>query len=302
MPPLSPAAQAEAEEKKKKALQEILKSPASSHLIKDNGLSEEVIRDNVWTVNRWLNEIAPCSGCKSLTFCGQKVKGYVPDLVYDGIVKKNLVPCRYMKEKLKAESHLGRILINQMPESLYTVSFASIDVNAKENDAAYCKVLDEVWTAYDNNQGIFLYGGMGTGKTYLAACAVNEAARKGRSCAFVVWPAFVQKLQTEVKSGEYRDAVSLLGYVPFLVIDDIGAEKVTEWNRDEILFTILNERCENGRCTWFTSNDDYRRLEDHFALAGDKREELKAKRIVERIMSMTEPEALTGKDRRKAVD
>lgn len=269
----------------------------------EKGIPEEVLQNNVWMVSRWLEEMEKCQGCRGLEECRQAQKGYTCDLSYDGILQKNLVACMYLKKQNEKRKHLSGILINEMPESLYEVSFEGIDLDDPANkDASYQRVLMKAWHAAQDHKGLFLYGGMGTGKSYLAACALNLAAKQGDRCAFVVWPDFVSEMAASIRSGEYREKLDLLSYVPFLVIDDIGAEKVTEWNRDELLFPLLNRRCDSHRTTWFTSNDDLKRLEDHFAIASSKQEELKAKRIVERIHVLAEAEALTGKDRRKTID
>lgn len=295
--------QPEDHEKKTEALFEsVYDTKGVKYLLVRKHMDPAVIRANIWQVKGWLDEIRPCEGCRSLSECRQKMKGYHMDLDYDGILHKNLVMCPYMQERENRRTHLGRILINEMPESMYEVSFDTIDIRREENrTASYQKVLNEVWDACEKKQSLFLYGGMGTGKTYLACCAVNETARKGERCAFISWPRFTGEMTAQVRSGEYRDTMELLAYVPFLVIDDIGAEKVTEWNRDELLFSILDQRVSAGRCTWYTSNSDLKKLEEHFALTGNKEEILKASRLMERITTGCLVEALTGKDRRKKI-
>ena len=87
-------------------------------------------------------------------------------------------------------------------------------------------------------------------------------------------------------------------YAEFAVIDDIGAENVTEWNRDSVLLPILNARYEANLPTWFTSNCDIASLRVHYSFSRGKQEELKAARIIERITSMCTVAVLTGEDRR----
>ena len=86
-------------------------------------------------------------------------------------------------------------------------------------------------------------------------------------------------------------------YADFLVIDDIGAENCTEWNRDVILMPLLNHRYEEGLATWFSSNCDIPSLQRHFTFSANNREDvLKAERIIERIRHMAKAVALTGRD------
>ena len=74
----------------------------------------------------------------------------------------------------------------------------------------------------------------------------------------------------------------------FAVFDDIGAESVTSWLRDEVLLPIFNERMDRQKLTWFTSNENFSSLENHYMYnqKSDK-EELKAVRIMERIKSLS---------------
>ena len=86
----------------------------------------------------------------------------------------------------------------------------------------------------------------------------------------------------------------------FVVMDDIGAESCSAWVRDEVLMPILNWRMEHHKLTWFTSNEDQKSLHDHFALSsGNREEEMKAVRLMERISTLAEYVYLSGKNRRK---
>ena len=188
-----------------------------------------------------------------------------------------------------------------MPMQRRPVGCASIAADGE--DGAYVSVLAACMEAFRGQTGVYLYGHMGTGKTYLAAAACNDAARRKQKCAFVYWPDCVQRMVTGIDSGEYRIELERLKFVPFLVIDDIGAEAVTQWNRDQILLPVLNARYEAHLPTWFTSNEDIASLRAHFAISSRGKEEaMKANRIIERIQAMCSVKALEGKDRRQMVD
>ena len=83
-----------------------------------------------------------------------------------------------------------------------------------------------------------------------------------------------------------------------MLIDDIGAEKVTEWGRDEILGTILQTRMNKNLITFFTSNLTIDELLKHLSLTKDKEDLVKAKRIVERIKYLTDDLELLGNNYR----
>ena len=95
------------------------------------------------------------------------------------------------------------------------------------------------------------------------------------------------------------DKLYYLENVPILLLDDIGAEKVTEWGRDEILGTILQTRMNTGMPTFFTSNLTITELEKHLSLTKDNEDVVKAKRIIERIKYLTDDIELLGNNYRE---
>ena len=92
--------------------------------------------------------------------------------------------------------------------------------------------------------------------------------------------------------------VNYLENVDLLLIDDIGAEKVTEWGRDEILGTILQKRMNNYKTTFFTSNLTLEQLEEHLIINSSGDEVFKARRIIERIKKLTEDMELKSENKR----
>jgi len=83
-----------------------------------------------------------------------------------------------------------------------------------------------------------------------------------------------------------------------LLIDDIGAENVTPWSRDEVLSPILQYRMDNNLKTFFTSNLNIEDLEKHLALTKDGEEVVKSRRIIERIKQLTNDVELVSKNLR----
>ena len=84
--------------------------------------------------------------------------------------------------------------------------------------------------------------------------------------------------------------------VDILIIGDIGAEKVTDWGRDEILGTILQTRMNNLKTTFFTSNFTLKELERHLSNNGS--EPVKSSRIIERIKFLCQDMEMISKNYR----
>ena len=80
---------------------------------------------------------------------------------------------------------------------------------------------------------------------------------------------------------------------------DIGAEYLTPWSRDEILGTILQYRMDEDLPTFFTSNLNLKELEEHFSNTSNGKEEVKGRRMIERIKDLTNDFELVGESNRK---
>ncbi len=83
-----------------------------------------------------------------------------------------------------------------------------------------------------------------------------------------------------------------------LILDDIGAEQMSPWVRDEVLQVILQHRMQEILPTFFTSNFNYEDLERHFATSRNGDETWQAKRVMERIKFLAKEVRLEGENRR----
>lgn len=106
---------------------------------------------------------------------------------------------------------------------------------------------------------------------------------------FVSVPAMVMRLQCSFSNESKDRAFDLLNELaatPFLILDDLGAEKVTEFARQSIYY-LLNERETKGRPTFITSNATPARID-----------ELLDWRISSRIAGLCDIQEWTGRDMR----
>lgn len=108
-----------------------------------------------------------------------------------------------------------------------------------------------------------ILGHSGTGKTHLAKALWGEIKRHCRwnpdACAYtpscVYWPDLVDKL----RSGEFYGFFNDMKRWPFLVLDDIGAERDPSGFAADRLSTLLG--CRGGRWTLITGNLAFRDIE-----------------------------------------
>ena len=122
-------------------------------------------------------------------------------------------------------------------------------------------------------------------------------AKKGIQTTLVYYPEFLRSLKSSFNT-DYEERFNFIKKSPLLLLDDIGAENVTPWSRDEILSPILQYRMDENLPTFFTSNLTLDELEKNLATTSSGVDSLKARRIVERIKQLTNTESLISKNRR----
>lgn len=101
-----------------------------------------------------------------------------------------------------------------------------------------------------------LLGKAGTGKTYLASCAVKTAIERGYSAVFVTAFTFVSDMtKYHTTFNDSREGF-LSPYIDcdLLAIDDLGTEPINKNVTLEYLYLVLNERQLAGKHTIITSN------------------------------------------------
>ena len=147
-----------------------------------------------------------------------------------------------------------------------------------------------------NGRGLYIHGPTGCGKTILSAnLTVLYATRrwlenKAIQVHFQTVPNLLQEIKQTFKPDcEQTEGllVNKLSTTPWLVLDDLGVEKVSEWVL-QTLYVIINNRYESMLPTIITSNLS---LDDLSVRLGNDR-------IPSRIAGMCEILEMSGKDKR----
>lgn len=99
-------------------------------------------------------------------------------------------------------------------------------------------------------ENLVLTGPVGTGKTYAALAVVRPLVELGRTLAF--WPV-VRLLDALRPSHETLDVYPEAVSADLLVLDDLAAERATEWTAER-LYSIVNDRWLDERPTIVTTN------------------------------------------------
>jgi DNA replication protein DnaC len=107
-----------------------------------------------------------------------------------------------------------------------------------------------------DGRGRWFYGDVGTGKTLLAMLISKAALEAGRSVAIYSVPRLLAEIKETYDAGSERSYMQLfhrLCQVDLLHLDDLGAERRTEWVLEQ-LYSIVNERWQDQRSVVVTTN------------------------------------------------
>lgn len=132
------------------------------------------------------------------------------------------------------------------------------DLQPKAFDMSYM-VAQEI--ASGEHANLFLTGGIGTGKTHLAASIAHYVAEQGIAVKFGNVTDIFQAVRKSFSTNE--DALTEIKTVPVLILDDLGKEMNTEWVK-ETVYSVINYRYEHLLSTIITTNMTMKELANKF--------------------------------------
>ena len=175
--------------------------------------------------------------------------------------------------------------------------FRDASFELARNDGITPAVLDavrefteQIEERLETGKGLWLMGDVGTGKTTLAMLVSKSAAEAGRTVAIYSLPRLLARIRRtydgEPGEDSYLQFFDRLTSVDLLHIDDLGAEKRSDWVLEQ-LYAIVDERYQSQRSMVVTSNLDYEQLKEQIG-----------PRVVSRLTEMCEELPLHGDDLR----
>lgn len=113
----------------------------------------------------------------------------------------------------------------------------------------------------------YVYGDLGTGKSYALAAFCNDLARKGKKVCFMnATKRFDELKGLAIKNKEdFLKMMKTLYNLDYLVIDDFGNEYKSDYVRDQIIMPILAERTKNHKATLFASDFSIDEIEELYS-------------------------------------
>lgn len=181
---------------------------------------------------------------------------------------------------------IGQLRARGLDRAYWWWTFEADD--RREPKMAYLRRYAEKWDEVrKKGVGLLLWGDVGTGKTYGAASVVNALTDRGVPCMMTTFIRLANELSggARDRKNEYIDS---LNSYPLLVIDDLGAERSSEYMQ-EMVFEVIDARYRTGRPLIVTTNLTLEYLRNP--------EKVTYSRIYDRILEMTVPIKFTEKRR-----
>lgn len=287
------------------AYEEALKNKSFKDFVSKIKLKREELKKYTSLLEESEKEYSNCQNCKGILECKNKLEGfaYLPK-VNNGTLEFSYKACKYKKKLDKENKYHENMYLYNVPEEIKNASMKKIykTDKARYNTIIWLTEFIKKYKEDKNQKGLYLCGNFGSGKSYLISAMLNELAKDNIKSAIIFWPEFLNDLKSSFNSPiktEFKTKYEKVKKAPILLIDDIGAESVTPWARDEILCPILQYRMDEKLPTFFTSNLTIEELETHLSIQNGKVDKLKARRIIERINYMCDEIKLISNNNRK---
>lgn len=139
----------------------------------------------------------------------------------------------------------------------------------------------------EQGKGLLLYGGVGTGKTFAAACIVNALIDTGKPCLMTNFARVLNTLWSIEEKQAYIDSFNKFD---LLVLDDLGTERRSEYAQEQV-FNVIDSRYRAKLPLIITTNLSIEEIK--------KPDSVGNSRIYDRVLEMCHPVEVSGHSRRR---
>lgn len=265
------------------------------------GLKDDYLMKYTSLLKQCYLEKENCNNCKGLSLCKNEVQGcQLTNIIVDNEINFEYKTCKYKNKLLKDINYMKDNYLFSVAREIRNAKMKDIYTDDK-NRVEVIKWMTNFIKCYRSNKevkGLYFNGNFGSGKSYLISAMINELVKDGKKGALVYYPEFLRSLKASF-GKDFDEQFEYAKKADLLLLDDIGAENVTPWSRDEILGPILQYRMDEKLPTFFTSNLTLNELELHLSIQGSNVDKLKSKRIIERIKYTCDEIKLISKNQRR---
>jgi DNA replication protein DnaC len=181
-----------------------------------------------------------------------KDSGFVRPPNQNGVVR-----CECVKAKIEAAQKFNVHPDWPIPTVLSEATFEKFSIKGAPPSVREANAQAQDYTARlmtgKPAGGILFAGAVGTGKSHLAVAILKQA---NMSAIFAPVPGIMRRMRDSfslLSQGADSKLLKGLCEAPVLVLDDVGAERITGYS-EETFYVLVNERYSNRRPTIFTTN------------------------------------------------
>lgn len=187
------------------------------------------------------------------------------------------------KERMAKLQQLRKLSL--MDEKYRDVTFDKLTTNQyNEKNLKKCRRYADLFDKMmENNQGLLLWGDVGTGKSWAAASIANELMNRGIP---VIMTSFVSIISDLMEHKTEESAlIARLNAADLVIFDDLGAERDSNYALERV-YNIVDSRTRKEKPMIFTTN----------LLISDMKseEDRRYRRIYDRIFETCYPMQFTG--------
>lgn len=255
-------------------------------------LSDEELERHSWEISKIERLQDGCRGCDG-SKCHMDVRGMIPVVTAeDGRFYAGVKMCRWERSAREQRKRERLFQSAGVPYCYKNDTFNNYTVTNYNRSA----VSAAKWAIQAGlRQGLYIHGVTGVGKTKLAAIIANAKAADGQQVLFSSVPELLADIRNSYERKTTAETISTANDIPCLILDDFGAERLTEWVGEQ-LFCLLNHRYNGGLQTIITSNYSPDALRDRLSMTCA--DDTHARRIVSRICGMCQVVEIGGRDMR----
>ena len=192
-------------------------------------LADYDIKDyQVWDFVRLNEELSNCRKCKGIDNCPNSKRGFSPILTNSGDI--SYVRCKYYLKEIDAKSKESKLGLMYMPKDVLNAKMDKFDLNTDDAEnrkkcMAYLKNFIKKYEEGNFVKGAYIFGEVGSGKTFLLSAFANELIERGHQVIFVYLPDLINDLKDDFE--KLNEKINELKEVEILILDDFGLAKMT---------------------------------------------------------------------------
>lgn len=276
------------------------KNPEFKKFTQSINLNDKILMKYTSSLKQCFNEKENCKNCKGIENCKNEVIGcFYEPIIIDGNLNFSHKTCKYKNKILHDIEYIKDGYFFEVSKEVRNAKMKDIYTDDKKRKELIKWVINFIKDYKEGKscKGLYLSGNFGSGKSYIVSAMINELVKDGYKGALIYYPEFLRNLKSSF-GKDFEEKFEFAKKADLLLLDDIGAENISSWSRDEILGPIIQYRMDEKLPTFFTSNLSIEELEVHLSESKDKIDKIKAKRIIERIKFITDDLTLISENKR----